>query len=64
MSSHPSATCWRDKFIFCYRCLKLKVDKAKMLAISGVKKAIFDRLCNQMEKISQQLSSMFLTLSL
>lgn len=38
------------------RCLKLKVDKAKMLAISGVKKAIFDRLCNQMEKISQQLS--------
>ncbi|POI28262.1 hypothetical protein CIB84_007988 [Bambusicola thoracicus] len=38
------------------RCLKLKVDKAKMLAISGVKKAIFDRLCSQMEKISQQLS--------
>ncbi|XP_021263995.1 origin recognition complex subunit 6 isoform X1 [Numida meleagris] len=38
------------------RCLKLKVDKAKMLAVSGVKKAIFDRLCNQMEKISQQLS--------
>ncbi|XP_021263996.1 origin recognition complex subunit 6 isoform X2 [Numida meleagris] len=39
------------------RCLKLKVDKAKMLAVSGVKKAIFDRLCNQMEKISQQLSN-------
>lgn len=38
------------------RCLKLKVDKAKMLAVSGVKKAIFDRLCTQMEKISQQLS--------
>ncbi|NXV56656.1 ORC6 protein, partial [Molothrus ater] len=39
------------------RCLKLKVDKTKMVATSGVKKAIFDRLCNQMEKISQQLSS-------
>ncbi|NXD76052.1 ORC6 protein, partial [Halcyon senegalensis] len=38
------------------RCLKLKVDRSKMLATSGVKKAIFDRLCNQMEKISQQLS--------
>ncbi|XP_036246075.2 origin recognition complex subunit 6 isoform X2 [Molothrus aeneus] len=38
------------------RCLKLKVDKTKMVATSGVKKAIFDRLCNQMEKISQQLS--------
>ncbi|NXS55146.1 ORC6 protein, partial [Brachypteracias leptosomus] len=38
------------------RCLKLKVDKTKMLATSGVKKTIFDRLCNQLEKISQQLS--------
>ncbi|NXU65338.1 ORC6 protein, partial [Horornis vulcanius] len=46
------------------RCLKLKVDKTKMLATSGVKKAIFDRLCNQLEKISQQLSSKFLALSL
>ncbi|NXY29987.1 ORC6 protein, partial [Pomatorhinus ruficollis] len=42
------------------RCLKLKVDKTKMLATSGVKKAIFDRLCNQLEKISQQLSSKML----
>ncbi|NXT05122.1 ORC6 protein, partial [Prunella fulvescens] len=39
------------------RCLKLKVDKTKMVATSGVKKAIFDRLCSQLEKISQQLSS-------
>ncbi|NWY41609.1 ORC6 protein, partial [Sylvia atricapilla] len=39
------------------RCLKLKVDKTKMLATSGVKKAVFDRLCNQLEKISHQLSS-------
>ncbi|NWH24452.1 ORC6 protein, partial [Grus americana] len=46
------------------RCLKLKVDKTKMLATSGVKKAIFDRLCNQLEKMSQQLSSKFLVLSL
>ncbi|OXB83990.1 UNVERIFIED_CONTAM: hypothetical protein H355_015501 [Colinus virginianus] len=38
------------------RCLKLKADKAKMVAVSEVKKAIFDRLCSQMEKISQQLS--------
>ncbi|XP_068006699.1 origin recognition complex subunit 6 isoform X1 [Melanerpes formicivorus] len=38
------------------RCLKLKVDKSKILAASGVKKAIFDRLCSQMEKISQQLT--------
>nr|XP_005490140.2 origin recognition complex subunit 6 isoform X2 [Zonotrichia albicollis] len=38
------------------RCLKLKVDKTKMVATSGVKKAIFDRLCSQLEKISQQLS--------
>ncbi|XP_060109584.1 origin recognition complex subunit 6 isoform X2 [Heteronotia binoei] len=38
------------------RCLKLKVDKNKMVAMSGVKKAIFDRLCSQLEKISQQIS--------
>ncbi|XP_074957607.1 origin recognition complex subunit 6 isoform X1 [Phalacrocorax aristotelis] len=37
------------------RCLKLKVDKTKILATSGVKKAVFDRLCNQLEKMSQQL---------
>ncbi|NWV17995.1 ORC6 protein, partial [Origma solitaria] len=42
------------------RCLKLKVDKTKMLATSGVKKAIFDRLCSQLEKISQQVSSKML----
>ncbi|XP_054856721.1 origin recognition complex subunit 6 [Eublepharis macularius] len=38
------------------RCLKLKVDKSKMVAMSGVKKAIFDRLCSQLEKISQQVA--------
>ncbi|NXL90218.1 ORC6 protein, partial [Alectura lathami] len=38
------------------RHLKIKVDKAKMLAVSGVKKSVFDRLSNQMEKMSQQLS--------
>ncbi|KAM6380544.1 origin recognition complex subunit 6 isoform 1-T1 [Pluvialis apricaria] len=38
------------------RWLKLKVDKTKMLATSGVKKSIFDRLCNQLEKMSQQLT--------
>ncbi|NXS66085.1 ORC6 protein, partial [Pandion haliaetus] len=37
-------------------CRRLKVDKTKMLATSGVKKAIFDRLCNQLQKTSQQLS--------
>ncbi|XP_037372232.1 origin recognition complex subunit 6 isoform X2 [Talpa occidentalis] len=37
------------------RILKLKVDKNKMVAVSGVKKPIFDRLCKQLEKIGQQL---------
>lgn len=36
------------------RILKLKVDKNKMVATSGVKKAIFDRLCKELEKIGQQ----------
>ncbi|XP_075393148.1 origin recognition complex subunit 6 isoform X2 [Tenrec ecaudatus] len=36
------------------KILKLKVDKNKMVATSGVKKAIFDRLCKQLEKIGQQ----------
>ncbi|XP_037000880.2 origin recognition complex subunit 6 [Artibeus jamaicensis] len=36
------------------RILKLKVDKNKMVATSGVKKAIFDRLCKQLEKLGQQ----------
>ncbi|KAL4685977.1 hypothetical protein H8959_001574 [Pygathrix nigripes] len=34
---------------------RLKVDKNKMVATSGVKKAIFDRLCKQLEKIGQQV---------
>ncbi|KGL73292.1 Origin recognition complex subunit 6, partial [Tinamus guttatus] len=38
------------------RQLKIKVDKSKMVATSGVKKAIFERLCSQMEKINQQHS--------
>ncbi|XP_037372231.1 origin recognition complex subunit 6 isoform X1 [Talpa occidentalis] len=37
------------------KILKLKVDKNKMVAVSGVKKPIFDRLCKQLEKIGQQL---------
>ncbi|XP_045389295.1 origin recognition complex subunit 6 [Lemur catta] len=37
------------------KILKLKVDKNKMVATSGVKKAIFDRLCKQLEKIGQQI---------
>nr|XP_060506827.1 origin recognition complex subunit 6 [Panthera onca] len=36
------------------KVLKLKVDKNKMVATSGVKKAIFDRLCKQLEKIGWQ----------
>ncbi|XP_051884504.1 origin recognition complex subunit 6 isoform X2 [Pristis pectinata] len=31
------------------KCLKIKVDKAKLVASSGVKKTVFDRLCSQME---------------
>ncbi|XP_007944992.1 origin recognition complex subunit 6 [Orycteropus afer afer] len=37
------------------KVLKLNVDKNKMIATSGVKKAIFDRLCKQLEKIVQQI---------
>ncbi|KAM5295869.1 origin recognition complex subunit 6 [Glossophaga mutica] len=37
------------------RILKLKVDKNKMVATSGVKKAIFDRLCKQLEQAGQQV---------
>ncbi|XP_060144328.1 origin recognition complex subunit 6 isoform X2 [Globicephala melas] len=37
------------------KILKLKVDKNKMAATSGVKKAMFDRLCKQLEKIGQQI---------
>ncbi|XP_057609985.1 origin recognition complex subunit 6 [Chionomys nivalis] len=38
------------------KILKLKVDKTKMISTSGVKKAIFDRLCKQLEKIGQQIN--------
>ncbi|CAO2610799.1 Origin recognition complex subunit 6, partial [Lemmus lemmus] len=38
------------------KILKLKVDKTKMITTSGVKKAIFDRLCKQLEKIGQQIT--------
>ncbi|OCT84623.1 hypothetical protein XELAEV_18022776mg [Xenopus laevis] len=37
------------------RCLKLKAEKNKLLAASGVKKGIFDRLSIQLEKIGLQL---------
>ncbi|XP_021076488.1 origin recognition complex subunit 6 [Mus pahari] len=38
------------------KILKIKVDKTKMITTSGVKKAIFDRLCKQLEKIGQQIN--------
>lgn len=37
------------------KILKLKVDKSKMIGMACVKKAIFDRLCKQLEKIGQQI---------
>ncbi|KAM6161345.1 origin recognition complex subunit 6 [Erethizon dorsatum] len=37
------------------KILKLKVDKNKMVAMAGVKKPIFDRLCKQLEKTGQQI---------
>nr|XP_012298589.1 origin recognition complex subunit 6 [Aotus nancymaae] len=40
------------------KILQLKVDKNKMAATSGVRKAIFDRLCKQLEKIGQQIDKM------
>uniref|UniRef100_A0A2K5BWF9 Origin recognition complex subunit 6 n=1 Tax=Aotus nancymaae TaxID=37293 RepID=A0A2K5BWF9_AOTNA len=41
------------------KILQLKVDKNKMAATSGVRKAIFDRLCKQLEKIGQQIDSKY-----
>ncbi|GAB1293427.1 Origin recognition complex subunit 6 [Apodemus speciosus] len=38
------------------KILKIKVDKTKMITTSGVKKAIFDRLCKQLEKIGQEIN--------
>uniref|UniRef100_UPI00398EE0C4 origin recognition complex subunit 6 isoform X1 n=2 Tax=Pristiophorus japonicus TaxID=55135 RepID=UPI00398EE0C4 len=35
------------------KCLKIKIDKTKLVASSGVKKTIFDRLCSQMEMFGQ-----------
>ncbi|XP_007887599.1 origin recognition complex subunit 6 isoform X1 [Callorhinchus milii] len=35
------------------KCMKIKVDKNKLMVTSGVKKIIFDRLCSQMEKFGQ-----------
>ncbi|XP_031810276.1 origin recognition complex subunit 6 isoform X4 [Sarcophilus harrisii] len=37
------------------RVLKIKVNKDKIVATSGVKKAVFDRLCKQLEKFEQQV---------
>ncbi|KAM5127410.1 origin recognition complex subunit 6 [Mantella aurantiaca] len=37
------------------RCLKLKVEKNKLLSASGVKKGIFERLCTQLERIGTQI---------
>ncbi|XP_073516024.1 origin recognition complex subunit 6 [Phyllobates terribilis] len=37
------------------RCLKFKVEKNKLLAVSGVKKTIFERLCVQLEKIGAEI---------
>uniref|UniRef100_A0A8C5QZK7 Origin recognition complex subunit 6 n=1 Tax=Leptobrachium leishanense TaxID=445787 RepID=A0A8C5QZK7_9ANUR len=37
------------------RCLKVRVEKNKLISSSGVKKGIFDRLCLQMEKIGLQI---------
>ncbi|GCB71219.1 origin recognition complex subunit 6 isoform X1 [Scyliorhinus torazame] len=35
------------------KCLKIKIEKPKLIASSGVKKSIFDRLCSQMEIFGQ-----------
>ncbi|XP_069757795.1 origin recognition complex subunit 6 [Narcine bancroftii] len=39
------------------KCLKMKADKTKLAASSGVKKTIFDRLCSQMETIGKVVCS-------
>lgn len=38
------------------KILKLKVDKNKLVATIGIKKAIFDQLCKELEKIGQQIN--------
>ncbi|KAJ8247287.1 hypothetical protein GJAV_G00244570 [Gymnothorax javanicus] len=38
------------------KCMKIKVDR-KMAASSGAKKAIFDRLCAQLQKLGQEFCS-------
>ncbi|KAG9474864.1 hypothetical protein GDO78_003364 [Eleutherodactylus coqui] len=37
------------------RCLKLKVEKSKLLSASGVRRSIFERLCAQLERIGAQI---------
>ncbi|XP_066439140.1 origin recognition complex subunit 6 isoform X1 [Eleutherodactylus coqui] len=37
------------------RCLKLKVEKNKLLSASGVRRSIFERLCAQLERIGAQI---------
>ncbi|XP_078066945.1 origin recognition complex subunit 6 isoform X1 [Mustelus asterias] len=39
------------------KCLKIKIEKSKLAASSGVKKTIFDRLCSQMEMFGQLICS-------
>ncbi|XP_028665489.1 origin recognition complex subunit 6 [Erpetoichthys calabaricus] len=39
------------------KCMKMKADKTKLVAASGAKKGIFDRLCTLMEKFGQQRCS-------
>uniref|UniRef100_A0A4W5M437 Origin recognition complex subunit 6 n=1 Tax=Hucho hucho TaxID=62062 RepID=A0A4W5M437_9TELE len=36
------------------KCLKIKVDR-KLLALSGAKKGLFDRLCTQLQKLGQDV---------
>ncbi|XP_078006217.1 origin recognition complex subunit 6 isoform X1 [Phascolarctos cinereus] len=44
-----------DKSVHISWVLKIKVNKDKMVATCGVKKAVFDRLCKQLEKFEQQV---------
>ncbi|XP_043937828.1 origin recognition complex subunit 6 [Protopterus annectens] len=39
------------------KCMKIKVDKKKLVVTSGVKKTIFDRLCSQLENFGQQIKN-------
>lgn len=46
-------------YIFCFRKLKLKVDKAKLIESSGANRRTFGRLIDQLQPIVESLEGKF-----